>query len=95
MWDPKTVTVVELFQAALLALELGALEPRSQILGGICIFDMEGINLSHLRHLTTKIASQIVNIIVVRIKIVSFLISSYNINKFFFISSCFILNFCY
>lgn len=55
----------ELLKATLLTLELGLLEPRSQILGGICIFDLGGINMNQARHMTPKIAAQIIDIMVV------------------------------
>jgi len=64
LWDPETITVRELFQATLVTLELALMEPRTQILGGVCIFDLGKIKIKHMRHLTTKIAEQIINIVV-------------------------------
>ncbi|KAF2903937.1 hypothetical protein ILUMI_02238 [Ignelater luminosus] len=64
LWDPDKITVPELLKATLLTLELGLLEPRSQILGGICIFDLGGIKMNHARHLTPKIAAHLIDIMV-------------------------------
>ncbi|KAF5272333.1 hypothetical protein FQA39_LY07934 [Lamprigera yunnana] len=64
LWDPSQITVCELFQATLVTFELALLEPSSQILGGICIFDLGDIKMKHVKQMTTKIAAQIIDIVV-------------------------------
>ncbi|XP_044750135.1 alpha-tocopherol transfer protein-like isoform X1 [Coccinella septempunctata] len=61
-WDPESVTVTELFQASLLIMEVGALEPMNQILGGICIWDLEGVSLGQAWYLTPSIAYKMMEI---------------------------------
>ncbi|KAF5289668.1 hypothetical protein FQR65_LT11785 [Abscondita terminalis] len=63
LWHPSQITVTELFQATLLTLELALLEPSTQILGGICIFDLGDIKLKHVKQLTSTVAAQIVDIL--------------------------------
>ncbi|XP_017777007.1 PREDICTED: alpha-tocopherol transfer protein-like [Nicrophorus vespilloides] len=64
IWDPKKFTITELFQATLVILELAILEQRAQILGGVCMFDLEGLSLQKSWHLTPSVASKIVQIMV-------------------------------
>ncbi|XP_071453803.1 alpha-tocopherol transfer protein-like [Hetaerina americana] len=61
-WKPRKYSVIELFRATVVILELATLEPKTQIKGGICIFDMSGISLSHVYHITPAMASQIVEL---------------------------------
>lgn len=63
-WKPSENTVTDLFTATLVLLELGVLEPRAQVLGGICIFDFQGISLSHAWQVTPSVASKILQIMV-------------------------------
>ncbi|KAL6986665.1 hypothetical protein U1Q18_048980, partial [Sarracenia purpurea var. burkii] len=44
-WNPNDFDMDEIFKAALAVLELGILEPRAQILGGLVIFDLENFSL--------------------------------------------------
>lgn len=55
----------ELFISTLAILELGCLEPRAQILGGICIFDMANITIKHVWQITPNVAKKIIEIMVV------------------------------
>lgn len=43
--------------------EVGTLEPRTQILGGVGILDLENLSLIQFMHLTPSIANKIVQII--------------------------------
>ncbi|XP_022908326.1 alpha-tocopherol transfer protein-like isoform X2 [Onthophagus taurus] len=63
-WDPSKVTVTELLQATMVVLELAILEQRAQILGGIAMFDLEGLTIQHVLHLSPSLASKIVQIMV-------------------------------
>lgn len=54
-WDPRKYSVDEIFKATVLILELGLLEPMAQILGGIVIFDFEGISMTHAWTITPQV----------------------------------------
>lgn len=41
-WKPKQIPIDEIFKATLIVLEIGIMEPRAQILGGVGIFDLQG-----------------------------------------------------
>lgn len=64
-WDPSRNKIIELFKATLALLELGILEPRAQILGGICIFDLKDITLNHAWQVTPSVAKKVVELMVV------------------------------
>ncbi|XP_017766981.1 PREDICTED: alpha-tocopherol transfer protein-like isoform X2 [Eufriesea mexicana] len=63
-WDPRKYPVEELFKATVIILELGVLEPRAQILGGVAIFDLEGITMAHAWTITPQIASMVIALMV-------------------------------
>ncbi|XP_058795618.1 alpha-tocopherol transfer protein-like isoform X2 [Phymastichus coffea] len=63
-WDPRKYSVDEIFKATVLILELGLLEPMAQILGGIVIFDFEGISMAHAWTITPQVASMVFALIV-------------------------------
>ncbi|XP_075992607.1 alpha-tocopherol transfer protein isoform X2 [Anticarsia gemmatalis] len=63
-WDPNTVSVDDLFKATILALEIGLLEPRSQILGGVAIFDLEDFGIQHAWQVTPSVAAKMVKLLV-------------------------------
>lgn len=46
-------------------MQLGILEPRTQILGGVVLFDLEDIRTQHAWQVTPSIASRIVKLLVV------------------------------
>ena len=54
-WDPRKYSVEEIFKATVIILELGLMEPRAQILGGIVIFDLEGITMTHAWTITPQV----------------------------------------
>lgn len=63
-WDPAKISIRELFQATLLALELALLETSTQILGGVCLFDLADLKMKHVTQLNSKIAAQMIDIVV-------------------------------
>lgn len=54
--------IEEIFKAALAVLELGVLEPRAQILGGVVIFDLEGFGLQQAWQVTPSVASKVLDL---------------------------------
>lgn len=54
-WDPRKYSVTEIFKATVIVLELGILEPRAQIMGGIVIFDLEGLTMAHAWSVTPQV----------------------------------------
>ncbi|KAL1124729.1 hypothetical protein AAG570_001352 [Ranatra chinensis] len=63
-WDPSKTHMDDLFKASVAALEVGILEPRAQILGGVAIFDMEGLSLQHAFNITPAVVSRVFQIMV-------------------------------
>ncbi|XP_068621340.1 alpha-tocopherol transfer protein-like [Battus philenor] len=63
-WDTKTIPVDDIFKVTILSLELGMLEERTQILGGLAIFDLEDIGTQHAWQITPSVASKIVKLLV-------------------------------
>lgn len=59
-WDPHKYPVEELFKATVTVLELGILEPRAQILGGIVIFDLKNITMAHAWTVTPQVGRYLV-----------------------------------
>lgn len=64
LWDPEKFTTTELFQTTMIILELAILEPRAQIFGGVCMFDLGGLTMQQVWYLTPTIARQIFDIMV-------------------------------
>ncbi|XP_028048844.2 alpha-tocopherol transfer protein isoform X2 [Monomorium pharaonis] len=63
-WDPRKYPAEELFKATVGILELGILEPRQQILGGIAIFDLKNISMTHAWSVTPQVASMMLSLMV-------------------------------
>lgn len=63
-WDPSKYGTDELFTATVACLELGMLEQRAQILGGVCIFDFEGLTMQHAWQVTPSVASKVIELMV-------------------------------
>ncbi|XP_035907328.1 uncharacterized protein LOC118510046 [Anopheles stephensi] len=57
-WRPNKIPIVDLFRATMLLLEVGSLEPQSQVLGGVGIMDLEGLTLNHAWNLTPTVAQK-------------------------------------
>lgn len=64
-WRPSKIPVNEIFKASLILFEMGALEPQSQVLGGVGIFDLEGLALQHVWNLSPSVAKKIISLLVV------------------------------
>lgn len=58
-WDPDRYGVDEIFRATLACLELGVLEQQMQILGGVALFDLEGLGMKHARQVILYLNSNI------------------------------------
>lgn len=65
-WDPRKYPVEEIFKATVIILELGVLEPRAQILGGVAIFDLQGITMSHAWTITPQVLVSMFHFILLR-----------------------------
>ncbi|XP_012289201.1 alpha-tocopherol transfer protein isoform X2 [Orussus abietinus] len=63
-WDPKKYKLEEIFKATVIVLELGILEPRAQVLGGVVIFDFHGITMSHAWTITPQVAGMVLALMV-------------------------------
>lgn len=63
-WDPKTICVEELFKATILSLELGMMEPRTQILGASALVDLEDLGSQHVWQCTPSVAAKLLKILV-------------------------------
>jgi len=63
-WDPRKYPAEELFKATVAILELGILEPRHQIMGGIAIFDLKNISMTHAWSVTPQVASMMLSLMV-------------------------------
>lgn len=55
----------EIFKATLIVLEIGIMEPRAQINGGVGIFDLEGFGLNHTIHMSPSLAQKMIAVMVV------------------------------
>ncbi|XP_055920647.1 clavesin-1-like [Eupeodes corollae] len=63
-WDPKKMPIDDILRLTLIILELGSMEPISQVAGGIGLFDLGGLTMSQVLHLTPSIAQKIIALIV-------------------------------
>lgn len=63
-WKPARISVNQILTATMLLLEIGSLEPQAQVMGGVGIFDLEGMSLSHAWHVTPSIAQKIIFLMV-------------------------------
>lgn len=63
-WNTSQVTIDDIFRATLLLLELASLEPRAQVVGGVGIFDLEGLSFSHLWYMSPSVAQKIIALMV-------------------------------
>ncbi|KAM8715161.1 hypothetical protein ACLKA7_002241 [Drosophila subpalustris] len=64
IWRPNRVTVDDIFRATIVLQELGSLEPISQIVGGVAIFDLKDLGLEHLLHLSPSVAQKMIALLV-------------------------------
>lgn len=63
-WQPNRISINEFVSATLLLLELGSLEPVSQVMGGVGIFDFAGYSLNHLWYCSPTLVQQVIALIV-------------------------------
>lgn len=63
-WKPSKVSLEDLFRATLIILEIGSLEPISQVVGGVGIFDFEGLTLNHCLQMSPSVAQKIISLMV-------------------------------
>ncbi|KAK9511078.1 hypothetical protein O3M35_005712 [Rhynocoris fuscipes] len=61
-WNPAEIPVDDIFRGTLATLEAGMLEPRAQILGGVAIFDMQGLTMNHVWYITPSVVSKVIQI---------------------------------
>lgn len=66
-WRPSKIPIDDIFRASLILFEMGALEPKTQVLGGIGIFDLEGLSLNHAWYVTPSVARKMISLMVVSI----------------------------
>ncbi|EDW03189.1 alpha-tocopherol transfer protein isoform X2 [Drosophila grimshawi] len=64
IWRPNRVTVDDIFRATIILQELGSMEPISQIMGGVAIFDLKDLGLEHLIHLSPGVAQKMLALLV-------------------------------
>lgn len=63
-WDPEKHSLDEMFQATIATVEMALIEPRAQILGGICLFDLAGLSMQQAWYMTPNVAHKMVQIMV-------------------------------
>lgn len=67
VWKPSELTTDDIFRASVCVLEMGAMEPITQVTGGVGIFDLQGFSLSHILHLSPSVAKKMIALMVVSI----------------------------
>lgn len=55
-WNTSEFTTDELFQAVIFLIQAAILEPKYQILGGVCIIDVANLSAGHAWYMTPTIA---------------------------------------
>ncbi|XP_058452423.1 clavesin-1 isoform X2 [Malaya genurostris] len=63
-WRPSKVPMNDLLKATLLMLEVGSLEPVSQVVGGVGIMDLEGLSLNHAWYMSPTVAQKVIALLV-------------------------------
>ncbi|XP_030761152.1 alpha-tocopherol transfer protein-like [Sitophilus oryzae] len=61
-WDPSQFTTDELFQSIIMMIQIASLEPKFQILGGVCIIDAADIGTGQAWYLTPTIIKHILSV---------------------------------
>uniref|UniRef100_A0A1B0D3K1 Uncharacterized protein n=1 Tax=Phlebotomus papatasi TaxID=29031 RepID=A0A1B0D3K1_PHLPP len=63
-WKPSKIPLDDLFRATLIILEIGSMEPQTQVVGGVGIFDLEGLTLNHCWHMSPSVAQKMISLMV-------------------------------
>ncbi|KAI9576508.1 clavesin-2-like [Glossina fuscipes] len=63
-WKPDEISIDVLFRVSVILLELGSLEPISQVVGGVGIYDLQNLTLSQIVHLSPSYAQKIIALLV-------------------------------
>ncbi|KAI5643879.1 CRAL/TRIO domain-containing protein [Phthorimaea operculella] len=61
-WDPDETPAEDLLRGVLLMLEIGIMQPKLQILGGMAVVDCEGLTMGHMKNLSPTFARHAINI---------------------------------
>lgn len=63
-WKPNKLSIDEIFKATLIMLEIGSLEPTTQVVGGVGVFDLRGLSFNHVPRLTPSVAQKMISLMV-------------------------------